>query len=94
MGYRDDYDPTALKFLCGGSLVSSTYIITSAHCINSNLLLIRLGAHDISNPAEPNARDYRIKRSITHNGFDLKSISNDIALVELTQSVAMTSKYT
>ncbi|XP_037950602.1 serine protease filzig [Teleopsis dalmanni] len=83
LGYRDEFDPNALKFLCGGSLISSTYVITSAHCINPTLALVRLGAHDLTNPAEANAMDFRVKRTIVNENFDLKSIANDIALIEL-----------
>ncbi|XP_023304786.2 venom serine protease Bi-VSP [Lucilia cuprina] len=90
LGYRDEYDPSSLKFLCGGSLISSKYVITSAHCINNNLMLVRLGAHDLSNPEELEARNYRIKRTVIHEKFDLKSITNDLALIEMSETVIMT----
>ncbi|XP_073840714.1 uncharacterized protein [Musca autumnalis] len=91
LGYRDELSPSVLKYLCGGSLVSSKYILTSAHCINTNLLLVRLGAHDLSNAAEANAVDYSIKRTKVHEEFDLRTIANDIALIEVAPSVVMTN---
>ncbi|KAM7355855.1 proclotting enzyme-like [Cochliomyia hominivorax] len=91
LGYRNEYDPNTIKYLCGGSLISSRYVITSAHCVNNYLMLVRLGAHDLSNPAESEARNYQIKRSIVHENFDLKSITNDLALLELSESVRMTN---
>lgn len=93
LGYRDEYDANTLKYLCGGSLISSKYVLTSAHCINPYLLLVRLGAHDLGNVMEPDARNYRIKRTVTHEQFDLKSISNDLALIELSETVLMNGKH-
>ncbi|XP_075163211.1 ovochymase-like [Haematobia irritans] len=91
LGYRDEFSPTLLKFLCGGSLISSNYVISSAHCINSNLVLVRLGAHDLSNSADVNAVDYGIRRTKIHEQFDLKMIVHDIALIQLAQMVTMTN---
>lgn len=92
LGYRNEYDVNALQFLCAGSLISSRYVITSAHCINSYLMLVRLGAHDLGNAMEADARNYRIKRTVTHDMFDLKTIANDLALIELSETVVMTGK--
>lgn len=83
LGYYDEFNRNALKFLCAGSLISSHYVITSAHCINPTLTLVRLGAQDLSRTAEPGAMDFRIRRSIVNEHFDLASIANDIALIEL-----------
>lgn len=83
LGYFEENNRNALKFLCGGSLIHSRYVITSAHCINPMLTLVRLGAHDLSQPAESGAMDLRIRRTVVHEHFDLNSISNDIALIEL-----------
>ncbi|KAH8380184.1 hypothetical protein KR009_009367 [Drosophila setifemur] len=83
LGYFEESNRNSLKFLCGGSLVHSRYVITSAHCINPTLTLVRLGAHDLSKPSEPGAMDFRIRRTVVHERFDLNSISNDIALIEL-----------
>ncbi|XP_017127429.1 venom protease isoform X1 [Drosophila elegans] len=83
LGYFEESNRNALKFLCGGSLIHSHYVVTSAHCINPMLTLVRLGAHDLSKSIEPGAMDYRIRRTVVHEHFNLNSISNDIALIEL-----------
>ncbi|XP_044571051.1 venom protease isoform X1 [Drosophila ananassae] len=83
LGYFEESNRNALKFLCGGSLIHSHYVITSAHCINPMLTLVRLGAHDLSKPTEAGAMDFRIQRTVVHEHFDLNSISNDIALIQL-----------
>ncbi|KAH8365709.1 hypothetical protein KR093_003636, partial [Drosophila rubida] len=83
LGYYDESNRSALKFLCAGSLISAQFVVTSAHCINPTLTLVRLGALDLSKATEQGAIDYRIRRSIVHDQFDLASIANDIALIEL-----------
>lgn len=83
LGYYDEPNRNALKFLCAGSLISAHYVITSAHCITPTLTLVRLGEHDLSKSMESGARDFRIRRSIVNEHFDLASIANDIALIEL-----------
>ncbi|KAH8305100.1 hypothetical protein KR059_008813 [Drosophila kikkawai] len=83
LGYFEGANRNALKFLCGGSFIHTHYVLTSAHCINPMLTLVRLGAHDLSKTVEPGAMDFRIRRTMVHEHFDLNSISNDIALIEL-----------
>lgn len=90
LGYRDDVNPSSLKFLCAGSLISLLHILTSAHCINQYLSLVRLGAHNLSKATENGIQDYRIKRTAVHESFDMKSISNDIALIMLERPVSLT----
>ncbi|XP_030241453.1 venom protease [Drosophila navojoa] len=83
LGYFKDGNRNSLEFLCAGSLISSQFVVTSAHCINSMLALVRLGARDLSNPSEAGVMDYRIRRTLVHPQFDLSAIANDIALIEL-----------
>ncbi|XP_053955771.1 venom serine protease Bi-VSP-like [Anastrepha ludens] len=83
LGYRDEYHPDALKFLCAGSLISSRYVLTSGHCISALLITARLGAHDISNLNEVGAINIPIERKIVHEQYDLRHVVNDIGLVQL-----------
>lgn len=93
LGYYDESNRHALKFLCAGSLISSHFVITSAHCINPTLTLVRLGAQDLSRTAEPGAMDFRIRRSTVNEHFDLASIANDIALIELSTEAPSTGEW-
>lgn len=56
-------------------------------------MLVRLGAHDLGNALEANARNYRIKRIVRHEMFDLKTIANDLALLELSETVVMSGRH-
>ncbi|XP_033149388.1 venom protease [Drosophila busckii] len=91
LGYFEEANRNSIKFLCAGSLISAQFVVTSAHCITPPLALVRLGAHDLSVTAEPGSFDFQIKRSIIHNQFDLASIANDIALIELNQPAPISS---
>uniref|UniRef100_A0A1A9WPV0 Peptidase S1 domain-containing protein n=1 Tax=Glossina brevipalpis TaxID=37001 RepID=A0A1A9WPV0_9MUSC len=89
LGYRDMNEGKLLAFLCAGSLITLKYIITSAHCINQNLTIARLGAYDLTKAFENTARDYKIKATKIHDNFDRITITNDVALIELTTTAAL-----
>ncbi|EDS41411.1 oviductin [Culex quinquefasciatus] len=71
------------KLYCGASVLTKNYLVTAAHCVNSfepSEIRVYLGGHNI-------AKDFtelrRVKRIIDHEGFDIFTFNNDIALLEL-----------
>lgn len=73
---------------CGGSIISSRFILTAGHCILSrfqNVTSYRIFVD--SYEVNDNATAYGVKRFYVHPGYDLSKIIHDVALVELTEEI-------
>jgi len=78
---------------CGASLVSSTWLVTAAHCIGNygtHNYKVVLGAHDKDSLRSGSPKEYPIKKFVVHPKWtgDL-SVPSDIAMIELSQAVTM-----
>ncbi|XP_036893457.1 cathepsin G-like isoform X2 [Sturnira hondurensis] len=80
MAYLLTQTPTRESF-CGGFLVREDFVMTSARCWGSTIMVI-LGAHNISRPERTQQR-IRVLTAIPHPAYNEDNNLNDIMLLQL-----------
>lgn len=85
LGYRlPNVTSNGLQFFCAGSLVTRSHVISSAHCLNSYLRVVRLGEYDLSaQRGQSNRIDFGVEWIKVHENYVSEIILNDIGIVKL-----------
>lgn len=91
VGYKNDLGEVSFK--CGGSIVSKRHILTAAHCLRSNLALVRLGEHNTDIETETQTIEVPVVRTVQHPMYDKKDGHSDMAILVLGRDIPFTSNY-
>ena len=78
-----------IGYRCGASIVNDRYILTAAHCFEDDDIAsnqkVAIGINELKD-AKNNL--YDVEEIIIHEGWNEKTVANDIALLKLTKPIA------
>ena len=85
---------------CGGTLITDKWIVTAAHCVDLQYkrhfsrTSVSLGDHNVKEYSDAQNIFRKLKRIVRFPSYDNNLIDGDLALLELSEPVPLSSKFT
>lgn len=79
------------RHVCGGAIVTDTYIVTAAHCITSlapNTILVVAGMTSLVNDVS-SKQQIRANSKVVHEHYSTVTNDNDIAIIKLEEALVL-----
>ncbi|MFH4976762.1 hypothetical protein AB6A40_003471 [Gnathostoma spinigerum] len=75
------FDASGVGMMCGATILSANWLMTAAHCVRNKYenTFVTVNANYVGDLRNT----YFVKKQIVHSGWDLQTVSNDIALLEI-----------
>lgn len=80
------YAPDQKLMFCGAAIITVWHALTAAHCtvpFGGSKLALLIGEHDITKIGETNAELIPIERVFEHRRYNMDTMENDIAFIQL-----------